>query len=168
MLKNAPHRFSTLQKFWFYLGKQPVDGCWLWPKGKHSGGYGLLYRSVKKGDKYTASTTYVHRFAYENLVGPIPEGMTIDHLCRNRACCNPKHLEVVTNKENILRGLGAAAVHARQTHCVWGHEFTQDNTYVRANGGRQCNICRLQKSRARYKKWTSVLPAPSVGVQHRR
>ncbi|MFJ4777405.1 HNH endonuclease signature motif containing protein [Streptomyces sp. NPDC088762] len=91
--------------------------------GKHSGGY----RTVKLE---TGQKRYTHRIMYEQAKGPIPEGLQIDHLCRNRACANPEHLEAVTQKENILRGTGPSAQQARQTHCLNGHPFDEVNTYV--------------------------------------
>ncbi|TDD77726.1 HNH endonuclease [Actinomadura rubrisoli] len=82
----------------------------------------------------------VHRFVYESLVGPIPEGLVLDHLCRVRACCNPAHLEPVTDRVNILRGASITAANARKTHCDHGHEFTSQNTY-RHRGRRLCRAC---------------------------
>jgi hypothetical protein len=100
-----------------------------------------------------------HRVVYTLLVGPIPEGFTLDHTCHNadstcpggwgcphRRCCNPAHLEPVTHQENILRGEGEAARHSRQTHCVNGHPFDEANTYVRPRGtGRDCRTCRAER-----------------------
>lgn len=82
-----------------------------------------------------------HRFAYEWLVGPIPEGFTIDHLCRNRGCVNPRHLEPVTRGENTLRGQTIAATNKAKTHCVHGHAFTAENTY-RPPGSTNTRMCR--------------------------
>lgn len=93
--------------------------CWLWIGGLDAYGYGQFDRHDK-----------AHRVAYEMLVGPIPEGLVIDHLCRVRRCVNPEHMEPVTHGENNLRGIGPAAVHAAQTHCIRGHEFTPENTYI--------------------------------------
>lgn len=85
----------------------------------------------------------VHRLAWEEVRGPIPAGLVIDHLCRNRACYRIDHLEVVTQRENILRGEGATAVHARKTQCPQGHPYSGPNLYVEpSTGKRRCRTCR--------------------------
>lgn len=91
--------------------------------------------------------TLAHRKAWEDANGPIPKGLVIDHLCRNRRCHNVNHLEVVTTKENVLRGVGPTAQNARKTHCYRGHPFTPENTAKTATG-RGCIICRRAKWRA--------------------
>ncbi len=103
---------------------------------------------------------YAHRAAYELYVGPIPEGLTIDHLCRNTLCVNPAHLEAVTMRENILRGTGPSAQAARKTHCLRGHPFDDGNTLFRATGKRVCRACqrvhrekRRDKDIARHRAW---------------
>ncbi len=83
---------------------------------------------------------------YEQLVGPIPPGLHLDHLCRNTSCVNPDHLEPVTVAENVLRGVGITAQNAQRTHCRRGHKFTAQNTY-RHGGKRHCRICRMQRQR---------------------
>jgi hypothetical protein len=89
-----------------------------------------------------------HRVAWELMRGPIPRGMTIDHLCRMPLCVNPSHLEVVTLKENVLRGFGSPAMNARKTHCLKGHPLTLDNVYL-YRGSRSCRMC----MRARFKRY---------------
>lgn len=125
-----------------------TDTCWLWRGGLYSNGYGHF--NVER------RPVLAHRFAYEQLVGAIPERMVIDHLCRVRSCVNVNHLEVVTRQVNTLRGVGLSAQRARQTHCVKGHEFNIDNTYItpNRNGNRQCLQCRGHRDafRIRHRK----------------
>lgn len=115
--------------------------CWEW-KGCKSVGYGKI-----SGYSKMHST---HRVAYTLWRGLIPDGCALDHLCRNRACANPAHLEIVTHRENILRGTGVTARNALKTHCKYGHEFTPDNTYARQDG-RECLTCKrtLRRHRSR-------------------
>lgn len=109
-------------------------GCWEWTGFINENGYGKV--NDGKGRMVRA-----HRLSYEAFVGPIPDGMTIDHLCRVRHCVNPEHLEPVTNKTNILRGTSFSAINASKTECSRGHEYTEENTY-RDRKGRSCRACR--------------------------
>lgn len=102
------------------------SGCWEWQKFK-SKGYGKL-RNLR-----------AHRFSYEMMVGPIPEGKVLDHICKNPSCVNPDHLEPVTQFENIMRGEGWGAKNARRTHCDRGHAY--EGQRLRPNGHRRCWIC---------------------------
>jgi hypothetical protein len=106
---------------------------WLWQGSKNKGGYGLL---AWRGREYRA-----HRFAHIALRGAIPEGLEPDHCCRIPACVNPSCLELVTHKENVLRGEGPSAKHARKTHCLYGHELSGKNAYE-GHGRRVCRTCR--------------------------
>lgn len=114
--------------------------CWLWT-GELQDGYG--YVKAHKTPRTTA-----HRYVYEYLVGPVPEGLQLDHLCRIRNCVNPDHLEPVTIAENVRRGQSFSARNKRKTHCNQGHEFTDANT-IKVPNGRACKQCRELKIR----KW---------------
>jgi hypothetical protein len=134
---------KALQSFWNRVER--TESCWLWRGAFNTGGYGVL-----KMDK---RMRIAHRVSWELLVGPIPDGLTIDHLCKVRACINPAHLEPVTSGENALRGDGPCAQNARLEFCIRGHPFTK--TYVRkGHAKRACRICINASAKARRtKKW---------------
>ena len=120
--------------------------CWLWTGSvaRRRGGYGQ-FRLASAGRKRMVKA---HRVAYELLVGPIPEGLEPDHLCRNPRCVNPDHLEPVTHHENVLRGMSPSAQGARADHCIHDHPFDEANTYYRPdNGTRQCRTCARERMR---------------------
>ena len=111
------------------------SGCWVWVAGLTTKGYGKFH---------DGKTVLPHRFIYEYYHNIISTDLTIDHLCRNRRCVNPEHLEEVTCKENILRGVGLAAINAKKTHCPQNHPYDDDNTSINSQGRRVCRICRCQ------------------------
>lgn len=134
-----------------------VTPCWLWTGKVGVHGYGRI-RNRRTTNGIT--DPLAHRFAYEQVVGPIPEGMTLDHLCHNadeacnsgtdcphRRCVNPDHLEPVTGQANVFRGRTPAAINKAKTHCLHGHEFTPDNTRIIAGGKRQCVQCGARRQR---------------------
>lgn len=127
---------DTLDRFHSKYFVAP-DSCWLWVSGIKMNGYGQFHVSSEKG---SYKNVLAHRFSYELIRGPIPEGLELDHLCRQRSCVNPYHLDPVTRKENLLRGEGACAKNARKTFCKNGHEFTEENTYTYKKG-RACRTC---------------------------
>lgn len=115
-----------------------TSSCWIWNGKVDKTGYGSFGMRVEKACRTRAA----HKIVYETLVGEVPEGMQLDHLCRIPLCVRPDHLEVVTPRENTLRSNGIAAINARKTHCVHGHEFTVENTYIhKKRGSRHCKAC---------------------------
>lgn len=128
-------------RFWAKVDKTPT--CWFWTGAINGHGYGHI--------KIDGRMLGAHRVSYELAGRSIPEGLTLDHLCRVRHCVNPAHLEPVTRGVNSLRGVGPLAQKARQTHCLRGHEFTPENTYVWKTG-RICRACRQEYSREYYRR----------------
>lgn len=127
-----------------------TESCWLWTGYVNSLGYGRIALPRNGGPVRSAQA---HRVAYELLVGPIPEGLVLDHLCRNPSCVNPAHLEPVSDRENILRGVSPSAANAAKDECAKGHRLDDANTYRhayrRVSGavaeGRQCRACRAER-----------------------
>jgi hypothetical protein len=120
------------------LRRTRVDaaGCWVW-QASMQGGYGRLNMHGRK--------VFAHRLAWECRFGPVPDGLELDHLCRNKACCNPDHLEPVTHTANVGRGLNGVL----RTHCARGHELAGANLCVQAGGRRRCRICQRERSARR-------------------
>jgi hypothetical protein len=124
------------------------SGCWEWIGRRTKNGYGRYYIGTSRLDQRYASA---HRWAYELLAGPIPNGMDLVHLCRVRHCVNPAHLEPVTRAENISRGFGPsllAQVNAAKALCVNGHPFDETNSRPRPTGGRACRQCERDRRAA--------------------
>ena len=132
------------ERFWAKVDK--TDGCWLWTGAKTKAGYGNV---MWQGRNWVA-----HRVSYSLLVGPVPEGLDLDHTCHNgdqscagglgcphRCCVNPAHLEPVTRSVNLIRGKTLIAEQVAKTHCPQGHPYDAANTYVTKRGSRQCRIC---------------------------
>jgi hypothetical protein len=138
-----PHIKDLKDLFWAKVNKdggipparQDLGSCWVWTGFLDRDGYGLF------ANKRTG-TNRAHRWSYVAAMGDIAPDLVIDHLCRNRACVRPDHLEPVTNKVNAERG-----IIAQKTHCIRGHEFTARNTYIKPNGTRCCRDCRNTRNK---------------------
>ena len=127
----------------------PLDSCWPWKGRRGRNGYGI---AVLPGDR--THGTSAHRLVYQLIFGNVPPETHIDHVCHDpadcvggsscshRICVNPSHLKAVSARENVLRGGGPSSVNAAKTHCLRGHEFTDENTYVDPSGRRTCRTCR--------------------------
>lgn len=143
-------RVSYMDTLMDKISPEPASGCWLWTAYVNRKGYGMVGVGGRK-------VKYSHRVMYEEMVGPIPKGMQLDHLCRVPCCVNPTHLEPVTPKENTnrsprrgsLSGLrGSAKKNKHKTHCIMGHEFNEANTLIQ-NGHRCCRPCNTEATRVR-------------------
>lgn len=148
-LKVMQIRLDDTARFWSKVDKDgplptwaPFLGpCWLWTTAVDKDGYG---KHFVKGKTVTS-----HRYSYESATGSPLGSAVIDHLCRVRRCIRPDHLEPVTHRENLMRGLTLAAANVAKTHCPQGHEYTPENTYLVLTGGRACRTCMRDKSRRR-------------------
>lgn len=137
------------ERFWSKVSVHE-SGCWLWtaaltmPGMGGAGGYGR----IRLNDRGT-SHALAHRFSYERLVGAVPDGLQLDHLCRVRRCVNPTHLEPVTPRENTMRSSSFIPDNAAKTHCDSGHAFDRKNTHVDSKGHRVCRTCNRLNARRR-------------------
>ncbi len=138
------HGKTNEEVFWSFVNKTAT--CWLWTGGLTRKGYGSFQVRWEDGSYKTVGA---HRFAYELLIGPIPDGKVLDHIvCDNPPCVNPWHTVPTTDEKNILRGTSPPAQHSRQTHCKNGHALTDDNIYHSAcyQGERRCKVCARQRT----------------------
>lgn len=141
---TGTNRRTPAQRFWAKVEK--TDTCWLWRGAITSRGYGSFFRGNGLG------AVGAHCWAYESLVGEIPDRLQLDHLCRNRACVNPAHLEPVTARVNRMRGVGPQRTRERfaaMTHCKRGHPRTPENMFTASNGTHNCRPCARLLDRAR-------------------
>ena len=139
-------------RFWAKVQLGPVPAhrpdlgpCWEWTASHNQRGYGQFASGSRKDD--TRQLVLAHRHAYLSLIGPIPEGLEPDHLCRNHACTNPLHVELISHRLNVLRGVSPSAQAAQKTHCPQGHPYSGANLCIRVDGRRQCRSCRRERDR---------------------
>lgn len=149
-MKTVP----LIVRFWRHIEIDVQTQCWNWTGKLINSGYGLFGVGTKKENKFKTS----HRWSYEYFRGSIIKPFTVDHLCHNRICCNPFHLEVVSQKENVRRGEGILSINYRKTRCKWGHEFTSENTRI-IKLGRKCKECEREANRKAYRRRKEIIYA---------
>lgn len=157
-----PYPLPPRERITQHVIVDPVTDCWLWQGAKIRGRYGVVGVNYKK--------MLAHRQSYLDFVGPIPDGMHLDHLCGNPSCVNPLHLEPVTQAENNARAgaLGRMDRRSMNTHCKHGHEYTLKNTRITKEGWRECRVCFAAKARrkaARKRAQLNPSAAPSLTVR---
>lgn len=129
---DPTRKITREERFWGWVDKS--DNCWEWVGSKHSSGYGKF-----------ASVLLAHRYSYELHKGKIPEGLQIDHICFNKSCVNPEHLEAVTPRTNMLRAQFHYGTGAAKTECPQGHPYDENNTTYR-NSRRHCKACARERA----------------------
>jgi len=145
-------------KIWSWLVVSS-GGCWVWTGSRTTAGYGHV--------RHNNSLMYLHRITWAaNNGSEIPKGLEIDHVCRNRSCCNPEHLRAVTHRENMLApgARGMARRNAEKTYCPSGHPYDAENTKIRANGNRQCRTCVRERRERNSRRPKSVARALAVAL----
>ncbi len=150
---GGPRRPTERERFESKILRR-ASGCWEWA-GSHfkETGYTIFNRKSRKDGIWRPTTG--HTFSYETYVGQIPSGTNIDHLCRNRGCVNPEHLEAVTPQVNMLRSEAPSAISVRTNKCYRGHDFTPENTYTKNRDGRpkrECRECQRARERKRVRR----------------
>jgi hypothetical protein len=135
---------ADLARFESKTAPEPNTGCLLWTASRLPRGYGEF--------GFRGRVVRAHKWLYEQLHGPVPAGLVLDHKCRTPSCVNPDHLEPVTQRVNVLRGTAPAALQAQQESCIHGHPLSGANLYTKPNGARQCKACRRDTDRRRRPK----------------
>ncbi len=138
LTKGTPHGLTPMERFMRFVAVDPESGCWMWTGASREGRYAAFSPEGRRGSLRAA-----HLWIYEQTVGPVPEGMLLDHFeCTRTMCVNPEHVRPVTARENSLRSdTSPAALNRAKTHCEHGHPFDEANTRVLADGERRCRKC---------------------------
>ena len=134
-------------RFWCKVDRRGPDECWEWTASRSGNGYGIFWLGGKQ--------KRAHRISWQLMNGAPPVGLVSDHLCRNRLCVNPSHIEFVTNRVNVLRGASGITGEPppnKEIACINGHVRNDDNTYTRKNGLRECRVCHVERSRIRKRR----------------
>ena len=141
---------AQITRFWKFVGIDCVSDCWIWTGGRcgYRRWYGLFMFDAKRRHALP------HRAAYETWIGPIPDGLELDHQCDFKLCVNPWHLKPATTRENTLRGNSLSARRSRQSECAYGHPLVGDNLRIARSRGRGpkrvCRTCDTWRKRAKY------------------
>lgn len=141
---------------WTVEDRGHSTACWIWA-GTVKARYPQVFRDGR--------TQQAHRYYYCERFGEVPEGLVLDHLCRQTWCVNPERLEPVTQRENVMRGESFTAARARATHCERGHAFDDENTYVMTNGRRACRACRREVQRRYRQRNHEEMPDDSTAAR---
>jgi hypothetical protein len=151
-------KVAPINRLFAFVNKDD-SGCWNWTGAVTNNGYGRF--------KLKGKTVVAHRAAYELLRAPIVAGLSLDHLCRNRLCVNPDHLEPVSMRTNVLRGETITARNAAKTHCNHGHSLSGENLFVRKDGRRRCRACE-RASQRRLRNTEAYRPRHAAYERNRR
>lgn len=136
--------YNEFPRFWSKVGVGASDECWLWQAHTDRDGYGTFSLNDRK--------VRAHKVSYELIKGAVPKGLELDHLCRIPQCVYPEHLEPVTHRENVLRGVSPNAKSAQVTHCPKGHLYDMLNTRIDPKGGRNCRQCGRDQCKRYYRR----------------
>jgi hypothetical protein len=148
MSRYGPKPVPMIERLMRRIDMTDPDACWIWPGANN--GIGSGYGTISIDAPANGRRTYTHIAMWVHFNGPVPDGHELDHLCKVTLCCNPRHLEAVTHAENLRRAdtFDLGAYWSAKTHCPWGHEYTEANTYVNPKGARCCRACGTKEGRA--------------------
>lgn len=161
MLKTGPKPKPAIDRFFNKIFQEPNSGCWLWEGRLSVKGYGIFYLNTDGNGPSgrNAKPISAHRFSYENHCGIIPKHLELDHLCRTRCCVNPRHLEPVSHRENVRRGISPSGLNVDKAKCIRNHVLGGDNLYVDKRGNRHCKRCAADSM---HRRWMRIKGAKNA------